>query len=454
MGISSNYVTLYVNNEYFGLYIMSDKYKTSWIEKEYGEKDTKSLYKCVTNFEASCKENKFTNENEDITDSTEVQELLVKFDEAQSAADIEDIFEVDHFLKEIAIEYLTGSWDNLDNGNNFYLYKQPNNGKWIYLTYDYDNSFGVNMDSMFCGDIYIDFPERMNQYNTDYPNYSITEYFKPLYRENVFHIIDILILKDPSRFEKILSDIVEKVFNPATLYPYIDQLKELIKPYVEKEKIRNENGVYPGGYNIKSKAINSLEEWDANSEFTTVNTLWGFNAYGIKYWILAKYRNVCKTYSLKCDPIYMDENYEYPINKKVEFTGYGISETPLISGTNTSIPTTTEIETPTTTEIENPTNEPSSEIHCWSELLGYPCCPSSITTVYAHDEYGDWGYHFGKQEWCGLTPITEGDPSDECWSEIYGYPCCRGCKVYETDEDGSWGYESNHWCGIPSTCKL
>jgi len=448
---------------------MSDKYKTTWVEKEYGEKDTKSLYKCVTNLESTYLYNNIENENEDITDITEVRELLVKFDKAQSAADIEDIFEVDHFIKEVAIEYLTGSWDNLNNGNNIYLYKQPN-GKWIYLTYDYDNSFGVNMDSFFCGFIFTDFPERMNQFNTDYPNYSITEYFKPVYRENVHHMIDILILKDPSRFEKILSDIVEKVFNPATLYPHIDQLKELIKPYVEKEKIRNENGIYPGGYNIKSEFVYSLEEWDANSEFTTVDSLWGYNAYGIKYWILAKYRNVCKTYSLKCDPIYMDENYKYSVDKEVEFKGYGISETPLISGTNTSVPTTTEIETPTTTEIEiptptdietpttteieSPTNEPSSEIHCWSELLGYPCCPSSITTVYAHDEYGDWSYNFGKKEWCGLTPITESDPSDECWSEIYGYPCCKGCKVYETDEDGSWGYESNHWCGIPSTCQL
>jgi len=338
--LSSNFAILYINDEYFGLYIMSDKYKTSWIEKVYGEKKTKSLYKCESNLEADYIYNYFKNENDDITDLTEINELLVKFDEAQSAADIENIFEVDHFLNEIALEYLTGSWDNFNNANNYYLYKQPN-GKWIYLTYDYDNSFGANLDSFYCGFIYTDFPERMNQcVNNDYPNNSIKEYFKPVYRDNVWHIIDILVLKDSSRFVQILSNIVEKVFNPANLYPRIDELKEFIKPYVKKEKIRNDKGIYPGGYNLKTKFINSYEEWEANSEFTKVNTLWGHNAYGIKYWILAKYRNVCETYSLECDPIYMDKNYKFPIDKKVEFKGYGISETQLLSNTSISTNTT------------------------------------------------------------------------------------------------------------------
>jgi len=44
--ISANYVILYVNNDYLGLFILKDAIKSSWIESEFGEKDTKSLYKC------------------------------------------------------------------------------------------------------------------------------------------------------------------------------------------------------------------------------------------------------------------------------------------------------------------------------------------------------------------------------------------------------------------------
>ncbi|OUM62279.1 Non-catalytic module family DOC2, partial [Piromyces sp. E2] len=90
---------------------------------------------------------------------------------------------------------------------------------------------------------------------------------------------------------------------------------------------------------------------------------------------------------------------------------------------------------------------------CMAELTGYPCCSNSNTTVYHQDEYGDWGFDFDQQVWCGLTPYTENNTNDECWSEFLGYPCCKGCGVYEVDEDGSWGFEFNHWCGIPSYCQ-
>ncbi|ORX79231.1 hypothetical protein BCR32DRAFT_234398 [Anaeromyces robustus] len=450
-GISSNYATLYINDEYLGLFIISDTYKLSWIEYEYGEKDTTSLYKCESNLESNYQSNSFINQNENITDLTEIMELLKTFDEAQSAADIENIFDVDNFLKELAIEYLLGSWDNFNNANNFFLYKQPN-GKWIYLTYDFDNSFGANLDTLYCGVIYVDFPERMAECIKDHLIDTVEEYFKPLFKVEVAHMIDILILKDPSRFEKILSNIVKKVFNPATLYPHIDELKELIKPFIEKEKIRNKNGIYPGGYNLYADTINSFDEWDANSEFTMVKTLLGLNAYGLKYWILGKYRYVCKTYKLECDPIYIDKNYQYSINKEVEFKRYDISDIPLLSNvTNITNETpivniTTEIETPTITSI------PTFDYKCLAELIGYPCCPSIIKTIYAQDEYGDWGFDFKKQEWCGLTPYTGSSVDDECWSKIYGYSCCKRCMVYETDENGKWGFESNQWCGIPASC--
>jgi len=529
--ISSNYAILYINDEYIGLFIMNDAYKKSWIKYEYGEKKTTSLYKGGNNLELHS-EGRFENEDEKTTDLTEIKELLSAIDQAKSAADIEDIFEVDQFINEIAIEYLLGSWDNFNNGNNYYLYKQPN-GKWIYLTYDFDNSFGMNMDTIFVGAILPDFPERMAQFNMDYPNYSIKEYFKLHHRPEPPHIIDILIMKDPTRFEKALSGIVEKVFNPATLYPHIDELKKFIKSSVKKEKVRNEKGIYPGGYNIDSEAVYSYEEWDANSEFTTVKTLYDNNAYGIKYWILAKYRNVCKTYKLECDSVYLDENYQYSVNKEVEFEGYGISETPLIINPNynhtttttttatatdltttvveiptTSVgesPTTTFKETPTSTsdikcmseligysccpssiktvyghdeygdwgynfakkewcgltpyttstEVENPTITPTSDYQCMAELIGYPCCPPSVKTVFEHDNYGDWGYDYTKKIWCGLTPITtENENDDECWSEKLGYSCCKGCRVFETNEDGSWGFESGQWCGIRTNYKV
>ncbi|ORX77459.1 hypothetical protein BCR32DRAFT_302558, partial [Anaeromyces robustus] len=400
--ISSNYISLYINNEYMGFYLLNDAYKPSWIEEEYGDKDTTTLYKCDNliefdpMFSTGC-----INENDDINvNDTEWIEFLNAVKMAKSSSDLENIFEIDHFCYEMIIDYLLGSIDHYENpliGHNFDMYKQKN-GKWIYLSHDFDLDFGQ-------GRLKIDI--------------SFEEYIKSS------KIIYLLILNDPDRFERILKDIVNKAFNPGTLYPRIDELKQFIKPFIELDKTPDANGNYPGRLNSKSDDFYTLEEWDANTEFTTVH-----NIYGIKEWILQKYRYVCNYYKIDCDPIYMDENYNSNITSTI------------------ILPTSTSIDIPTDTSTPLPTEKHK----CWSELIGYECCSPEITGIYAQDEYGNWGYDFNKDEWCGLLTYEELIPNDDCWSEKYGYSCCKSCIVYEVDSIGSWGYEYNQWCGIPIYC--
>jgi len=296
------------------------------------------------------------NENEKIEDKTELIEFLTALDKAQSASDIEDIFEVDQFLTDMALEYLFGAWDHiLYTGQNYYIYKQSN-GKWKYLPYDHDYDFGMHMDRVGFSVIFTDMPERTERVlNKDYPNLPYSDWIIH------HHLTDILIYKDPSRFEKILKDIVVKVFNPDTLYPHIDELKEFIKPYIEKELLEDNEIII---YNPNGLRTFTYEEWDANSEYTSVRTQ-TYYAYGLKYWILGKYRYMCKTYQdIKCNSIYLDENYEYPINKNVEFTGYTESDlTPLdffnIEETTTSI----DVDEPTLgIDIDEPTSDIIEEV--------------------------------------------------------------------------------------------
>jgi len=95
-----------------GFYILLDAFKLSWVEYEYDDKDSTSLYQCknmnnVLTVQTSA--NGCENENEEVTDHSEWKELLTRFDAAQSAENIEDIIDVDQFLTEIAFEYLSGS---------------------------------------------------------------------------------------------------------------------------------------------------------------------------------------------------------------------------------------------------------------------------------------------------------------------------------------------------------
>jgi len=446
--ISANYVSLYINDEYMGLYILLDIYKSSWIKYNYNEANTSSLYKCgyANNYLTAQIEGTCNNDKDEVSDTSQWKELLETLDNAQTAADIENIFDIDLFLSQVAIEYLTGAWDHfLITGNNYYMYK-PQNFKWKFFEYDFDSSFGDNIErSKNLKVIITDKLNIMKKYILDYPSISFDNWVVPS------HLVDILILKDPTRFETILKNIVEKVFNPKILFSHLDNLKELIKPYVQLEKTQDANGNYPGQHNRNHKDY-TLEEFEANSEYTTVESLFGYRTYGIKYWILERYRSVCKTYNMECDAKYLDENYTYDVDKKVEYDGIFASSNQQVY--LTSLPTTaTSTTISTIISVENPTEIPADPIYnCMAELLGYICCPTTITIVYDHDEYGDWGYDFAKKEWCGLTPYTKLS-NETCWSKKLGYPCCNGCKIYESDLDGLWGYEKHQWCGIQPYCQ-
>ena len=53
-------------------------------------------------------------------------------------------FEVDDFLKRLALEVLTSNWDgHWGNWNNFHLYRDPGSGRWHYIPYDQDNTFEI-----------------------------------------------------------------------------------------------------------------------------------------------------------------------------------------------------------------------------------------------------------------------------------------------------------------------
>jgi len=161
--------------------------------------------------------------------------------------------------------------------------------------------------------------------------------------------------------------------------------------------------------------------------------------------------NLCMTKETLCTDMRYKrcdgEDYQY-LDKAPVVGGPSFEEIP---PWYENVPTSTEI-IPTSTVIPTPTqSNETNEIQCLAELIGYSCCRPELTDVYSQDEYGDWGYDFETNEWCGLTPYQE-TSSEECWSESLGYSCCKGCGVMEIDKYGSWGYENNKWCGVPTSC--
>lgn len=291
-----------------GFYVLLDAFKPSWVERVYGEKDTTSLIQCkpMNNFLTyKYSINGCVNENENVTDKTEWADLLTTFDNAQTPEDLEDILDIDIFLKNMAYEFLVGSWDHyLNYGHNFYLYK-PQGGKWQVLLYDFDTEFGIDCTQGIGG-----------------PTTIITDFNFAHYKFDDWHgdrhLVDILISQNTTRFDNILKQQVKEVFNPSILFPHIDALKEFIRPYVIEDYTPDENGKYPGRINERAKNTYTLAHWEANIEYTTVKSAYQNSAYGIKMWILEKYRAVCEQYNIDCDEQYLDENFETPIDVSID----------------------------------------------------------------------------------------------------------------------------------------
>ena len=65
--------------------------------------------------------------------------------DAAFAAGIGDRINLDSFLRAMAVDVVIGQWDNYWYGaNNYYFYNNPVTGRFEFLPYDYDNTYGVD----------------------------------------------------------------------------------------------------------------------------------------------------------------------------------------------------------------------------------------------------------------------------------------------------------------------
>lgn len=109
---------------------------------------------------------------------------------------IMNAFEVDDFLKRMAIDVLTGNWDDYwSNGNNYHLFLSPITRRWIYIPYDFDNTFGISWDS-----------GAVNWANRDIDNWKSYAYPTPL-ADRIFAVPEF-----KNRFKFYMKQVLDTVF--------------------------------------------------------------------------------------------------------------------------------------------------------------------------------------------------------------------------------------------------
>ncbi|MBN2615644.1 MAG: CotH kinase family protein [Bacteroidales bacterium] len=157
----SNHVRIYINGNYYGLYISVEHIDEEFVKSRFLYNDG-NLYKCL--YPANLKylgsdpdlyklesegrpvyELKTNEESGDYSDLAHFADVLNNTSDAQLPGALDSVFNVYDYLKIIAFDVLSGDWDGyIYNQNNFYLYHNLTTGKFEYIPYDMDNTYGID----------------------------------------------------------------------------------------------------------------------------------------------------------------------------------------------------------------------------------------------------------------------------------------------------------------------
>ncbi len=264
----TSFVRMYINNVYYGLYTNLEELDKDWLQKVFGEKSG-NLYKCTwpadlvylgTDQQAYKNINSGSatggraydlQTNEDVDDYSDLVDLITALDQPVDAGFAEQISQkinVDGLLKAFALDVASGNWDDyMYNKNNYFLYHNIGTGKFEFITYDTDNTFGVDW------------------VGRDWATRNCLDWFthsepRPL-------AVKLLSVPEFDRkFQHYLDTIARQIINPDFIFPHIDSLKMLIADAAIADTYRT----LDWGYTVP----------DFNNGFTA--TIDGHTPYGIK----------------------------------------------------------------------------------------------------------------------------------------------------------------------------
>lgn len=161
----ANFVKVYVNGSYFGLYTNIEEIDDEMVQRTFGT-DEGNLYKCL--YPADLKyinDNPLTYKNlvngtatrgrvydlknnelaDDYTDLARLIKVIGTTSTQNLPCELQKVLNTEGVLKAYAVEVMCGHWDDMAyNKNNYYLYQNPLTQRFEFLSYDADNSFGVD----------------------------------------------------------------------------------------------------------------------------------------------------------------------------------------------------------------------------------------------------------------------------------------------------------------------
>ncbi|SVA81165.1 uncharacterized protein METZ01_LOCUS134019, partial [marine metagenome] len=157
----STHVAVYINDEFYGLYISVEHIDDEFLEKNFSD-DSGNLWKCIWPADLTYRggdpedyhpyyddERPYTlKTNKDSYDFSQLARLIGIINQTpdgEFADSLEAVLDVAEVLKYFAVNVLTGGWDDYwFLRNNYYLYHHPSENRFHWIPYDYDNTLGID----------------------------------------------------------------------------------------------------------------------------------------------------------------------------------------------------------------------------------------------------------------------------------------------------------------------
>ena len=234
------YTTVYINDVYYGLYENIEHIDDCFLAYHMND-DSGNLWKCLwpadlnylgpnpSDYHPWIDDEKpyELKTNKDAYDYSKLAHLIDVINNTPSAQikdSLESVIRVTDVIKYLAVNIMTGSWDDYRYlKNNYYLYHNPSEGRFHFIPYDYDNTFGID----WVGGSNWGEPNwtRINMYNYDVMDNSgrpLSDiiFDTPEYRNLFTHFMDFY---------------TNHVFREDQWTSYGDSIKTLIRPYVVQD---------------------------------------------------------------------------------------------------------------------------------------------------------------------------------------------------------------------------
>ena len=141
---------VYINDEYWGIYGLIEQIDKRYLKRNFADKtgnlwknqDNSTLSWQGTNPDSYTFELQTNEEENDFTKFIEFVDFINNTSDVDFESGIESIFDLDEYLRILAIDILTNNWDSyIEHGRNWYLYHEPKTNKMHWLPWDYNFAF-------------------------------------------------------------------------------------------------------------------------------------------------------------------------------------------------------------------------------------------------------------------------------------------------------------------------